>query len=129
MSVFSQSVKNFPVLIGPVPLFAVQSMLGARNVVELPYSEFHKRLEQHQIKEVVVYGFKGNPYVYFGLVTLRYFSAANARVYHGGIDDWKAAGNPVSTEPARLAPPVSTARRSATGFEARSRVGLIASTN
>lgn len=27
MSVFSQSVKNFPVLIGPVPLFAVQSMV------------------------------------------------------------------------------------------------------
>ncbi len=27
MAVFSQSVQNFPVLIGPVPLFAVQSMV------------------------------------------------------------------------------------------------------
>ena len=52
----------------------------------------------------MVYGFKGNPYAYFGLVTLQYFSAPNARVYHGGIDDWKAAGQPVTTEASRLAP-------------------------
>jgi thiosulfate/3-mercaptopyruvate sulfurtransferase len=55
-------------------------------------------------KEIVVYGLKGNPYVYFGLVTLQYFNAVNARIYHGGIDDWRAAGHPLSTEPARLAP-------------------------
>ena len=55
-------------------------------------------------REVVVYGFKGNAYVYFGLVTLKYFNAPNARVYHGGIDDWAAAGKPVATEPTRLAP-------------------------
>lgn len=55
-------------------------------------------------REVIVYGFKGDPYVYFGLQTLKYFSAENARVYHGGIDDWKAAGHPVSTEPAKPAP-------------------------
>ncbi len=53
-------------------------------------------------KEVIVYGAKANPYVYFALVTLQYFNAANARVYHGGIDDWKAAGNPVTAEPTRL---------------------------
>lgn len=55
-------------------------------------------------KEIVVYGPKGNPYVYFGLVTMQYFNAANARIYHGGIDDWKSAGHPVSTEPGTLAP-------------------------
>ena len=55
-------------------------------------------------REIVVYGLKGNPYVYFGLVTMQYFNAANARVYHGGIDDWKSAGHPVSTEPGKLAP-------------------------
>ena len=54
-------------------------------------------------KEIVVYGLKGNPYVYFGLVTLRYFNAANAKIYHGGIDDWKAAGQPISNEPHKLA--------------------------
>jgi thiosulfate/3-mercaptopyruvate sulfurtransferase len=55
-------------------------------------------------REVVVYGAKANPYVYFGLVTLQYFSAPNAKVYHGGIDDWKSSGQPVATEPTRLAP-------------------------
>lgn len=54
-------------------------------------------------KEIVVYGWKGNPYVYFSLVTLRYFNAANAKIYHGGIDDWKATGQPISTEPHKLA--------------------------
>ncbi len=57
-------------------------------------------------REIVVYGAKANPYVYFGLVTLQYFGAANAKVYHGGIDDWKSAGQPVATEPTRLAPVV-----------------------
>ena len=55
-------------------------------------------------REIVVYGLKGNPYVYFGLVTMQYFNAPNARIYHGGIDDWKAAGHPVTTEPRKLAP-------------------------
>ncbi len=55
-------------------------------------------------REIVVYGAKANPMVYFGLVTLQYFGAANAKVYHGGIDDWKSAGQPLATETARLAP-------------------------
>ena len=55
-------------------------------------------------KEIVVYGLKGNPFVYFGLTTLNYFSATNAKAYHGGIDDWKAAGQLVATESAKLAP-------------------------
>ena len=55
-------------------------------------------------REIVVYGAKANPYVYFGLVTLQYFGAANAKVYHGGIDDWKSAGLPMATEVTRIAP-------------------------
>ena len=55
-------------------------------------------------KEIVVYGLKGNPYVYFGLTTLNYFGATNAKVYHGGIDDWKTAGQMISTEPVTRAP-------------------------
>lgn len=55
-------------------------------------------------REVIVYGLKGNPYVYFGLVTLQYFRAANARVYHGGIEDWKAAGHAVSTDQHKRVP-------------------------
>lgn len=56
-------------------------------------------------KEVIVYGDTGDPYAHWGLVAIRYFGGKNGRVYHGGIDDWKAAGRPVSTEPTKL--PVS----------------------
>ena len=55
-------------------------------------------------RELIVYGAKANPYVYFGLVTLQYLRAPNAKAYHGGIDDWKSSGQPVATEPTRLAP-------------------------
>ena len=54
-------------------------------------------------KEIVVYGLKGNPVVYFGLVTLQYFNAANPKIYHGGIDDWKSAGQMVTTDASKLA--------------------------
>ena len=55
-------------------------------------------------KEVVVYGAKGNPFVYFGRLTVVHFGGRNAYVYHGGIDDWKTAGQTVSTDGTRLAP-------------------------
>jgi thiosulfate/3-mercaptopyruvate sulfurtransferase len=55
-------------------------------------------------KEVIVYSRKGDNSAYFGFNTLRYFGAVNAKVYHGGLDDWKAAGKPVATAPTTLAP-------------------------
>jgi thiosulfate/3-mercaptopyruvate sulfurtransferase len=55
-------------------------------------------------KEIIVYGSKGNAFVYFGLVTMQYFGAKNAYLYHGGIEDWKAAGHAVSSEPTKLTP-------------------------
>lgn len=55
-------------------------------------------------REIVVYGDKGSPFAYFGLLTVEHFGGRNGRVYHGGIDDWKAAGREIATEPARLAP-------------------------
>lgn len=57
-------------------------------------------------KEVIVYSRKGDNSAYFGLNTLRYFGAPNAKVYHGGLDDWKAAGKPVETTASTL-PPVA----------------------
>src|SRR3977135_2123002 len=42
-------------------------------------------------KEIIAYGVKANASVYFGLMTLQYFNAADAKVFHGGIDDWKSA--------------------------------------
>lgn len=57
-------------------------------------------------KEVIVYSRKGDNGAYFGLNTLRYFGAINAKAYHGGLDDWKSAGKPVDTAVATL-PPVA----------------------
>lgn len=49
-------------------------------------------------KEIIVYAGKAVPSAYFGLYTLQYFGADNVRIYHGGIDDWKAAGRPISAQ-------------------------------
>jgi thiosulfate/3-mercaptopyruvate sulfurtransferase len=54
--------------------------------------------------EVVAYGATGDPYAYFGLMTIRHFGGEQGRVYHGGIDDWKRLGRAVATEPTRRAP-------------------------
>jgi len=55
-------------------------------------------------REIIVYGSRGTWHPYFGLYTLQYFGAGNVRVYHEGIEDWVAAGRPVSREAAQLAP-------------------------
>ena len=57
-------------------------------------------------REIVLYGAKAHTSPYFGYITMRYLGSSGARVYHGGIDDWKAAGKPISTDPVKL-PPVS----------------------
>ena len=43
-------------------------------------------------REVVVYGTRASVIAYFGLYTMQFFGAANTRVYHDGIDGWRAAG-------------------------------------
>lgn len=63
-------------------------------------------------REVVVYAGRGNPFAYFGLVTLRHFGATRASVYHDGLDGWKAAGLPVSTEATTLPPVALTLKAS-----------------
>lgn len=73
-----------------IPLAEMEKVLGAAGI--------------DPAKEIVVYGDKGNPYAYFGLVTIEYLNGKQARVYHGGFDDWKAAGNPVATEPTKAEP-------------------------
>ena len=54
--------------------------------------------------EIVVYGSRGTWNPYFGLYALRYFGAGNARVYHGGIEDWSALGHSVARDATKLAP-------------------------
>lgn len=55
-------------------------------------------------REIVVYGDKGSAVPYFGLYTLEYLNGRQASVYHGGIDDWKAAGLALSTQPPQPTP-------------------------
>lgn len=55
-------------------------------------------------KEVIVYSHTGDPSAYYGFNTVRYFGGKNAKIYHGGLDAWKAAGNPVATEPTKVTP-------------------------
>ena len=50
------------------------------------------------VKEIIVYAGKASPSAFFGLYALQYFGADNVRVYHGGVDDWKAAGRPISAQ-------------------------------
>ena len=57
-------------------------------------------------KEVIVYTRKGDPFAYYGVHALQYYGAKQAKVYHGGLDDWQAAGKPVTTE-ATMLPPVA----------------------
>ena len=49
-------------------------------------------------REIIVYAGKAAPSAYFGLYALQYFGADNVHVYHGGIDDWKAAGRPITAQ-------------------------------
>ena len=54
-------------------------------------------------KEVIVYSRIGDPVAHWGLLAVRHFGGRNGRVFHGGMDEWQAAGQPVSTEATRLA--------------------------
>jgi thiosulfate/3-mercaptopyruvate sulfurtransferase len=56
-------------------------------------------------KEVIIYTRKGDPFAYYGVHAMQYYGAKQAKVYHGGLDDWKAAGKPV-TKAATTLPPV-----------------------
>lgn len=53
-------------------------------------------------KEVIVYTRKGDPFAYYGARMVEYYGAPHGKVFHGGLDDWTAAGRPVSTTPTRL---------------------------
>jgi thiosulfate/3-mercaptopyruvate sulfurtransferase len=58
--------------------------------------------------EVIVYTSEGDPFAYYAARMLEYYGGQFGKVYHGGIDAWKAAGKPVSTKPTQL-PPVTLA--------------------
>ena len=55
-------------------------------------------------REIVVYGARASVIAYFGLYTTQYFGGNNTRVYHDGIDGWRASGQPVATSSPKLPP-------------------------
>lgn len=86
-----------------------QTLRDANTEAFLPVAELARRLGAAGIdpsREIIVYGAKANPVAYLGLVLLQYLDAANVRVYHGGLDDWKDAKQPVAAEATQLAPVV-----------------------
>ena len=95
---------------GAVNIGEVTAVLRDENREDyLPQPTIEKLLGDAGIdprREIIVYGAKANANVYFALVTLQYFSGNSPRIYHGGIEDWKAAGNTLATEASKL-PPVA----------------------
>jgi thiosulfate/3-mercaptopyruvate sulfurtransferase len=73
-----------------LPVAAIEKALGGAGI--------------DPAREIIVYGDRGLPSTYFAHLTLRYFGATNARVFHDGIDAWRAAGQPLSTTPAKARP-------------------------
>ena len=57
-------------------------------------------------REVIVYTHRGDAIAYYAARMPEYYGGRHAKVYHGGIDDWKAAGKPLETTAAKL-PPVT----------------------
>lgn len=76
-----------------VPTAQVQAVLGRAGIDVLN-------------REVIVYSRIGDPFPYWVQSGLRHFGAKQSKVFHGGLDAWQAAGQPVSKEPATL-PPVA----------------------
>ena len=73
-----------------LPIPTIERVLGAAGI--------------DPAKEIVVYATTGNPYAHFAQYTIRFFGGRKVHVYHGGIDDWRAAGKPVSTTPTAPTP-------------------------
>lgn len=79
-----------------IPIAAIEQILGEAGI--------------DPAREIVLYGNKAHTSPYFGYVTLRYLGGERVHVYHGGIDDWKAAGKPLATDRVKL-PPVEVRAR------------------
>jgi thiosulfate/3-mercaptopyruvate sulfurtransferase len=53
-------------------------------------------------KEVIVYTRNGDAFAYYGARMVEYYGGKHAKVYHGGIDDWVAAGKPLDKAEVKL---------------------------
>lgn len=110
---------------GAVVLGEKAGAVGLRDVNArvLPVNKLEKILGEAGItreNEIIVYGAKGDtgPDVVFWI--LEYLGVEKAKVYHGGMDDWTAAKNPLTNEARKLP---------AAKFTAKVRADVIATTD
>jgi thiosulfate/3-mercaptopyruvate sulfurtransferase len=85
-----------------LPAAQVQAVLGRGGIDPLH-------------REVIAYSRLGDPNAYHALMGLRHFGGRMAKVFHGGLDAWQAAGKPVTKEPTVLPPLALTLTPAATG--------------
>jgi thiosulfate/3-mercaptopyruvate sulfurtransferase len=92
---------------GAVNIGNVASVLRNPNTEDfIPTAQVEKLLNGAGIdlsKEIIVYSRMGDPIAHFGLTTVRHFGGKKGKVFHGGMDEWQAAGQPVAREATRLA--------------------------
>jgi thiosulfate/3-mercaptopyruvate sulfurtransferase len=92
---------------GAVNIGNVANVLRNPNTEDfIRTAEVEKRLNGAGIdlsKEIIVYSRMGDPIAHFGLTTVRHFGGKKGKVFHGGLDEWQAAGEPVAMEATRLA--------------------------
>lgn len=67
-----------------IPTPQIERMLGAAGI--------------DPTREVLVYGGRGSVIAYFDLYAIRYFGGDKVRVFHDGIDGWRAAGQATTIE-------------------------------
>ncbi len=92
---------------GAVNMGNIVSVLRNPNTEDfLPTAQVEKLLNGAGIdlsKEIIVYSRRGDPIAHFGLTTVRHFGGKKGKVFHGGMDEWQAAGRPVAVTATRLA--------------------------
>jgi thiosulfate/3-mercaptopyruvate sulfurtransferase len=54
-------------------------------------------------KEIIAYAYMGDWLPYWGVTTIKHFGGRNGKVFHGGMDEWQAAGQQVSQEVVKIA--------------------------
>jgi thiosulfate/3-mercaptopyruvate sulfurtransferase len=85
---------------------AVNVLRNSNTEDFIPTAQVEKLLNGAGIdlsKEIIVYSRMGDPIAHFGLTTLKHFGGKKGKVFHGGLDEWQAAGEPVAMEATRLA--------------------------
>lgn len=91
---------------GAVNIGDVASVLRNPNTEDfIPTVQVEKLLNGAGIdlsKEIIVYSRMGDPGAHLGLLTVRHFGGKKGKVFHGGLDEWQAAGQPLAEAGTKL---------------------------